>query len=284
MFVEVTCPECRHVVNVPAGKTAKCDNCRTRISAPAANEEPRSAFTPPCDTPPLATPPATPPTQPTTTPLAAPVSPSTELTSPSPAAIVAFVFGLLFFIPFVTQIIAVVAGSYALSTRKTGQRLVLAWIGVVLAALALVGWIAVFRSATTSVRTSFTMSGAPYASPGEPEAWQRTETMTAMVERIQRAATAYHRDFGEWPASLEALAGHGLPQGFRIPEDITYRAVPRTGGNHLDWLLVVSDEVSVDKQGNRLPEPHRLVARLDGGVELLPAKAVLELLDAQPIE
>jgi len=227
--------------------------------------------------------PDAPPTEPATTSFGVPVAPSAEATPPNTAAIVSFVFGLLFFIPFVTQVIALVVGCYALTTRKERQRVALAWAGITLAGLALLIWTGIFRFATTSVRTTFTISGAPYTSSEEPEDWQRAETLSATVERIQRAAIAYHRDFGAWPQSLEALAGHGLPPGFGVPDGITYRAVPADGDTRRDWALVVSGEISVDRHGNRLPKPHRLVARLDGGIDLLPVDAVAELLAAQPV-
>ena len=283
----MTCPGCRHVVDVPSGQTIKCHNCRTKIAAPsdfdAAHETPAPSTPPPTAmTPPLVPPPVGDQSVAATMPLG---SPDTgDARTQSTAGIVTLVFGLLFFIPFITQVIALVVGCFALVTRKDSQRTTLVWVGMTVAALALIGWVAFFGTVRMSFRTTFVGRGMPYAQSGAQPEWERTDRIVATMERVQRAALAYHRDFGEWPDSPESLAGHRLPQGFKTPEDLTYRPVPATWRNRLEWVLIVSSELTVDREGEALREPHRLLARLDGSLDLLPAGEVNAIVASQPSE
>jgi len=139
--------------------------------------------------------------------------------------------------------------------------------------------------------------------PGE-----QTGTLAKHMERIHSAARAYRRDYSEWPASIDPLVGVSLPSGYKMPTELAYRpppALPPTSSDLrptssgssltssdrlpasdplLDWVLVVSEAVDYDRDGNRLAEPHRLILRLGGKMELLPADAVNKLLASQEDE
>ena len=118
----------------------------------------------------------------------------------------------------------------------------------------------------------------------EEEAWDETGTLAEQVEQIHHAAAAYYRDFREWPGDISVLVGRSLPHGFKMSATLTYRSVPDSEYESYSWILIVSDVVRHDLDGERLSGPHRLICRLSGKVELLPASQVAALLDTQPVD
>jgi len=103
------------------------------------------------------------------------------------------------------------------------------------------------------------------------------------MEQIHRAAAAYYRDFKRWPDTVDAMSG-SLPPRFALSRQLTYRPVPQFASNSFDWVLIVSEPVQLDRSGNALDMPHRLVLLLNGKVELLPVAEVEAQLGTQPAE
>ena len=274
------------MVEVEPGQSAKCGNCGDRVRAPRPGV--------PTDQPPPVDPKAgvgiVPPT--TATPAAGvPTGAPPPSTVAEPvravtraASTVAFVSGLLFFIPFVTQVLAICAGVYAIARpRRPNERVILAWIGIVIALVALPGWLYVGNLFVTAARTATFTMGPSYR-PIQQESWEMTSGLVEQMKRIHRGASAYRRDFGKWPPDVDVLVGQSLPRGFKMPRGLTYRPVPPSEQQSYSWVLIVSDEVRAGPDGELLGQPHRLVCRLGGKVELLPAPQVSVLLNTQRTE
>ncbi|HNQ22088.1 MAG TPA: hypothetical protein PKK06_03240 [Phycisphaerae bacterium] len=102
------------------------------------------------------------------------------------------------------------------------------------------------------------------------------------LERIYQAVSVYRRDLGRWPDDVQALVGYALPNDFVMPARLTYRAVPQDTPGPVDWVLVISEPLNYDRSGERLPTPHRLILRLSGNIEFLPAAAAEELVPDAP--
>jgi hypothetical protein len=194
---------------------------------------------------------------------------------------VAFVFGLLFFVPLATQVIALASGAIAvLRPRKPNERVLIAWIGIIISGLALLGWFVFGRTLLGSARTA-AFWGAPVYTPGDDDARYRVGELAEWVDRIYAAAAADHRDFDRWPLRIEDLAGRLLPRDFTMPEGLTYRRPPTSQQRSTAWVLIVSGDVHYDLNGQDLDQPHRLMGRLGGKVELRPSEEVQALLDSQ---
>lgn len=210
--------------------------------------------------------------------------PPIPLPTTRPASIIAFVFGALVFVPIVTQVIAIGVGCTAVARRRRpDERVGLAWAGVILGTVALACWIPLvvsfaggLYSAVSVGRTSFVMPpGGLGAAENE---WERTGALAEEMQRVYSAATAYRRDFGRWPDSVDRLAGRWLPVGYSLPEQLEYRPAPPTADPRSGWLLLVSTGVRFGVQGNRLASEHRLALRLDGEIELVLSSEIQALL------
>lgn len=271
------------MVEVEPGQSAKCGNCGDLVRAPrrgvptdrspAVGPKALGEPVPPAKAPPAVGVPAGAPPPPT---VGLPIGPVTRA-----ASIVAFVSGLLFFIPFVTQVLAICAGVYAIARpRRPNERVVLAWIGMAVALVALPAWLYVGNLFVTAARTATFTMGRPYR-PIAEEPWEMTSALVEQMKRIHRGASAYRRDFGKWPSDVDVLVGRSLPRGFRMPAGLTYRPVPPSEQRSYSWVLIISDEVEVGPDGELLGQPHRLICRLSGKVELLPAPEVSVLLNTQ---
>jgi hypothetical protein len=115
----------------------------------------------------------------------------------------------------------------------------------------------------------------------EEESWDDTAALVEQMQRLQQAAAAYNRDFRRWPSDPTVLIGRFLPHGFDISSRLTYRPVPDFEQDSYSWILIVSDAVTGNVDGERLITPSRLICRLSGKIELLPAPQAASLLDAQ---
>ncbi|MGD2109091.1 MAG: hypothetical protein PVI86_06840 [Phycisphaerae bacterium] len=201
------------------------------------------------------------------------------------ASNVAFVLALLFFIPFVTQVAALAVGVYAVARKRLpNERVTLAWLSIVLSALVLPCWLVLFSTVTSFVSSARMFTAPPYAQPTPDEDWLVTGDLARQAERVFQAASAYYRDFGKWPDDLGVLVGRTLPRGFTLSPRLTYRPVPPSEDASTTWVLVVSDDLEHDLDGNRLADPRRLVVRLNGVIDLLPSAQVGALLATQPAE
>ncbi len=291
-MMELTCPECRHVVEVDATEATKCSNCGAMVFAPGRTPSLPSVET----TSPPAEPPST-ASQPSgstsagedrlqaqgTIPAAMdqPAAPTTRA-----AANVAFVLALLFFIPFVSQVVAIGVGLYAVARKRIpNERVTLAWLAIVLSALVFPCWLLLISTVTSFVSTARTriFTAPPYAQAPLDERWMVTSDLSDEMESVFNAASAYRRDFGKWPSSVDILVGKNLPSGFRLSRRLTYRPVPPSETRSFTWVLLVSDELQYYAFGERFETLHRLVLRLNGRVEALPSAQVETLLSGQPL-
>lgn len=279
--MEHTCPSCRHVVPLGAGGTGRCPNCGEIVVAPAAQRAGAPSAAPgPADAPPVQPPGRE----------ARPVPAPPRLTLPPErpvraVSIVALVCGLLFFLPFVPQALAVVFGLVAILRRRLPrERLAGAWVGLVLGCVAMAGWL-VTCAWTRSTAFTATFAGFGYLSgprgavEDEAEAAKAEEWATRM-ERAARAVNDHRRDFRKWPASLEEMGGTLLPADFKLPPALRYHAPPE-GHAPPDWVLLSSDPVLYDRVHEKLDSPHRLTIGIDEKLKCLPAEDVQAALDAQ---
>ena len=197
----------------------------------------------------------------------------------------AFVGGLLFCVPMVTQLVGICAALFALLRRRLpNERVALAWVGLILSIAALSAWVFFTLYAMNVSTTASFFAAAPRPARIDADGWERTGELIDEMERIHRAATAYYRDYKRWPDGVEPLAGRSLPRRFTMSPRITYRPVPPTETFSTDWALIVSEPVLYDTDGEPLKEPHRLVLRLNGKVEVLTEAEAKKLLAAQPTE
>jgi len=270
--MEMTCPECRHVVEVDPDQPTKCGNCGASVSAPAPVGKPQPFQSP--------EPPAAATQEPAPS---APDVPPVPITRAASNA--AFVLSLLFFIPFVPQVLAIGFGLFAVSRKRLpNERVTLAWLAIVLSGLIFPCWIVLITSVTSFLSTLGTFTAPPYAQSVLDGNWTAASKLTEEMERVHAAASAHRRDFAAWPRNLDTLIGSNLPHGFKLSHRLTFRPVPPSQVKSTTWVLLVSDELNHDIEGNQLGQPHRLVLRLNGRVEVLPASQVETLLAEQPLE
>ena len=272
----LTCPECRHVVEVDEAGVGRCPNCGSAVQPQAV------AFSGTASTP--AKPAAPPPTAPTP----APEEPS-YLAGPQTqvraASIVALVCGLLFFIPFVTQGLALIFGAFAVFRKRLPkERVAAAWVGIILAVLTLLGWVYAITN-LPAIRTWGPAFGPTWNEAGSVDnAWLQPSEWSDTMERVYRATATYHRDYHEWPASIEDLKGRSLPTGFTLPDELRYRPAPADSQSDPQWILMVSAETLFNLEADELHTRHRVILRLSGKIEVLPTDEVEALLAEQPLE
>jgi len=272
-----TCPSCHHVVAFTKDQlTRKCPNCGASVSLRDCTVPTALPDQPFGEAEQSAPPPNTPAGYAgqagadAIDRMTTPVIPVTRT-----ASIVAFIFSLLFFVPFITQLVALVIGLFAIfRPRQDNERVTLAWVGLVISMLAAFAWGLMFSLLIPSMQTRITWTVPPYATMPEDEDWQQTADLADTMERIYRAASAHHRDFGNWPDDVETLVGQSLPRGFKMPKILTYRRVPADQVGAFDWILIISEPLRYNRDGELLGLPHRLILRTNGKVEFLPSDKV----------
>jgi len=203
-----------------------------------------------------------------------------------PASIVCLVCGLVFFVPFVTQAVGLVAGGIAVFRRRlTNERVAAAWVGIILCVGGLIGWTAGITWFLSNQRSGvFAGAGAftvPATMSDQANEWMEPSDWETELERVYDAASAYRKDFGRWPASIDDLRGHSLPRGFELSQQLTYHPVPEDEMHNFKRLLIVSEVTRFDQEATELPVPHRMILRLGGTIESLPAAEVDRLLSEQ---
>lgn len=281
--VEVTCSACRHVVEVEPGRPGKCGNCGATVggappfSAPAEVAWGLDAVPP--------GPPTTPPGHDEPGPgfaageaaaLAGPVAVTRT------ASIVAFVCALLFFIPIVTQVVAITAALFAVvRARKPGERRALAWIGLAVAVLILPAWIFLIGLMNTSIATTRAFIWVPPTAVATTTDLNKTSELADEMKRVARAAAAYRRDFDRWPQDVAALVGRSLPRNFRLAPELTYHIVPDSMARDNTWILLSSSELNNGMDSEALDVPHRLLVDLVATVSLVPATEAASTLATQ---
>ena len=285
----VTCPACRHAIEAPEGEPVKCPNCgdavaaqdvRVPVSASGVPAGPRLPATPP-DRPGLVGDAPRETTASGDTPDEAEAGIARGVLSDAkrerppepvtrPASIVALVCGLLFFIPIATQVAALGFGLVAvLRRRRKRERVAAAWVGIVVAALALCGWIFLFQTAFNQAAGPRWTWTPPPMSPIPADAANRPAVLRDQMERVFIAAKAYRRDYAEWPPDVASLVGRSLPNAFDFADELRYRPVPEELASSFCWALIVSAPLEFDLNGAQLRSPRRLVLWLDGEIEQL---------------
>ncbi|MCP4248620.1 MAG: hypothetical protein GY778_16360 [bacterium] len=270
--MSLTCPSCRHNVEAPAdpgGGTVKCGNCGAAV-------------------------PVTPPVVPAVS-AGVPIAPvQPEAPASGGAALASLVLSLVFFIPFVTQVLALGFGLYALMRKAPdGRRPRAAWAGVILAVTVGMGWVLLMGSFAFRSGAGGGYVAVPYAGPGygrggvsvaaQADIGRRDQAHSAL-ERIGHAVAAYRRDMGRWPEQISELSPTYLST--HVLDEIDPDRTP--SANRLLTLLgdvdphndpperivCYSVRLVYDDLGEALRRPHRLVLRLNGDIEALEAEVV----------
>jgi len=267
--VAITCPSCRHSIEVPPDvdpQSVKCANCGARVPGAA---EPTSVTT--------FTPQAT--------------AGETPGTRPSASAITALVCSLIFFIPLVTQVLGLAFGVYALTRRSAKDRARgAAWAGIVLSLLIGAGWTLLLVNFSTTLTGGF--RGTPYGGywrgpTGHRETNEciarRTKIQSAL-EALDPALAAYRRDMGRWPQRLDDLTPTYLRESIldsidrdRTPTAarlVTFLADLDPAHDSLDKVVAYSVRLDCDDFGEKLNQPQRIVLLLGGQVATRDAATV----------
>jgi hypothetical protein len=268
--METTCPSCRHVVDLGEGTPRKCPNCGDVVYPP-------TSLTPPTAAPATEAAEADLPTSPLE-----PTSPNGVAQPHTRAApVVSFICGLLFCIPFVPQLVGLGVAVFALlRRRRPEERVGLAWAGLVLCLVAVGVWALVVGVARTRMLATGPVVLPPPAPTYTDDVWEASELADQMT-RIHQAASAYHRDYNKWPPDIVPLRGRALPAGFRMSPRLTYRPVPPGEAFSMDWVLIVSEPLKFDQDGEPLDQPHRLLLRLNGRIDAHPEAEAQNLLRSQ---
>jgi hypothetical protein len=199
------------------------------------------------------------------------------------SSVVSFVAGLLLCVPLIPQGVGICAAVVALARRRLPkERVGLAWAGLLLSLAGMTVWMIVL--VTLPGRTGTVGPVAPpLAGPTTPppDTWEHTSELIGQMNRVHQAANTYYRDYKRWPDGIEPMVGRSLPPSFKVSSRLTYRPVPPTEQLSMDRVLMVSDTVSFDEDGQPLDGPHRLILRLSGKVEALPEQQVQDLLNTQ---
>lgn len=276
--IEVTCPSCRHIVSVEAGAKRKCPNCGDLVwSLPPASATPPT--TPAAVPRPIAPPTEAPSPGATATFVTAPafVDTARANTTVSSTATAALVCGLLFFIPGITQLLAIGLGLFAIAKRRDNQRVAAAWVGLLMGLVTLAGWVLMFSFATSLTPGVMRWAVPPPTTPTDDTAGERVAKLAGELERLGVKITAYRRDYRKWPPAMEALVGRYLPDAYVLPKEILFRPPVNPENTPGDWVVAYSVELLYDQDGERLSSPHRLVLRLSGRVDLVKREELPEL-------
>lgn len=257
--MEITCPTCQHVIAVEPGESKRCPNCSYFVRAPSQRAAVIAGAVPPPGAP-----------RPVLQPL-----PSAD-GGVDPVANVAFVASVLFFIPAIPQLVAIVAGLMALLSSRPSKNRAMAVAAIAIGGTTLVAW--GFISCMVYVVVTTRMRAVSFPAPVVATEWRKTDELALSMERIQQAIQAYRRDFRRWPGRVEVLCGPYLPADFNLDPALRFRAPADPTTTDTRWIVLISKSVIMDRFGNVLDGPHHLVLRLAGNVELLPVQKLREAL------
>lgn len=276
--MEETCPYCRHVVSLPpqeGDRAVRCDNCGATLPRPEA----RFAGAVPAATP-------LPPQ---------PLSAAFAMQPPPDGlGVASLILGMVFFVPVVTQVLAIALGAAALLRRPTAQsgrgRSTAAWAGLILGVFFLLIWVYLGLRLITLSRTVVTMPmtsymATPYtgAADGEVDLQVESQAMYTALDQVSAAIRRYRNDYRHWPHRTEDLASMYLPASvgvLLIPQGP--KSAPRLwmvpgvdpDADSPDRIVAYSVRVRYGREAGPLSVPHRWVLRLDGRIELVPADEV----------
>jgi hypothetical protein len=205
-------------------------------------------------------------------------------------AIASLVCALLFFLPLVTQILAVCFGALALVRMgKSGGRRGLAIVGITLGLLLGAGWgallsgLGAWQPGGGGMATGYIGTGY-YGSPDQDRQAERSELIKSGLESISHAVSAYRRDMGRWPEDLGELVPTYLSQALldRVDPDgapepmrlIVLVADVDPRADRPDRIVAYSVPVTCDHTGKSFGSPRRWVLLLNGQIEIRDAVAV----------
>jgi hypothetical protein len=198
-------------------------------------------------------------------------------------SVATLVLGLLVMIPFATQGLALVLGCVAvLRRRQPGERVLIAWVGIILAIAALVGWI--MLTATILIAAPGPGMGPAFTGASSwagPGGLLDTFALVERGKRVQTATHGFQRDFQQWPGSLADLTGLYLPAEFRWPDALTYLPPPNDREPGPNWIIVHSKQVAHDLDGEVVSGPAVLVVPLDGEPEVVSPEELARRLALQ---
>ncbi len=266
--MELTCPQCRHVVTLddaPAHQP-RCHNCGATIPAPPADG--------PTPAGPTSAAPGNGAVQ-----AVAPVGPPPG----SGVAVAALVCALLFFIPLLPQAAAVVLAVYALvQLRSTEGRRAAAWAALILGLFVGAGWLLLVIGGLRAAFTGGAGYGTgyvvgPYAASATLEVHEgRLARIRNGLERIGAAVTAYRRDIGRWPQTLEDMVPTYLSNAVLDDVDPERASTERRLitlvpgvdplGDPPDTIVAYSARVTIGESGEQLAAPRRWVLLLNGEI------------------
>ena len=271
--MDLTCPQCRHTISVPVSagdRPVKCQNCGARVDLPESGEP---------------------------EPVAPPTDPRTYMPAPAPpgygAAIASLVCALIFFVPLVTQALAVGLGVYALIRLRGAEgRRAPAWAGLILGLIVGVGWSLLLAfSLSAWGRSGYTATSYVTLADSVGQG-KRLDRIRTGLERISYALSAYRRDMGRWPSDPEQLVPTYLAEAVldqvdpdRSPTNkrlITFVPGVDPLADPPDRIVAYSVPVQSDEFGERLASPQRWVLLLNGQTKALDAAEVEAALAEKP--
>jgi hypothetical protein len=224
----------------------------------------------------------------------APTGPAAALAIPQSTgdgvALAALIVSLLFFIPFLCQLTAVILGLVALfRPRDPGQSrgTALATVAIVLSVVVCTIWIGIFAGIARARSTGGTGAAGAYGYSGygagfDEAAMEQAAALKTCMEALAPAVRGYVRDYGAWPEDLDVL----VPVYLNRHHLNTVLTNTKEGGTWVRWIggidpnAVSADRVIAyslvvrhDDSGMALDEPKRWVLLYSGRLELLTAKA-----------
>lgn len=273
VLMDLTCPQCRHTVSVSApvtGGSTRCQNCGASIYLPEGHEA--GSAGPPPDR-----------------------RAGTAVRQPPGygAGIASLVCGLIFFVPLVTQALAVGLGVYALIRLRGAEgRRAPAWAGLILGLIVGVGWSLLLAfSLSAWGRSGYTATSYVTLADSVGQG-KRLDRIRTGLERISYALSAYRRDMGRWPSDPEQLVPTYLAEAVldqvdpdRSPTNkrlITFVPGVDPLADPPDRIVAYSVPVQSDEFGERLASPQRWVLLLNGQIKALDAAEVEAALAERP--
>lgn len=202
----------------------------------------------------------------------------------------ALLCGLLPFVPFASQLAAILLGVVGvLRARRLGSGFFAALIGLVLGGALLFGWTALTLAALTP-RSTQALRAASGVAGGSVSTYEEGAAAGELENALLQFAVAYagyHRDFRVWPTSASMLAPHYVSQQvvglFGDAGPLHY--LPPPEGTRLDAGVVVafSRRLSADSSFQALTTPKRYILRADGSVDFQDAVLIEAELSQQAL-
>ncbi len=213
---------------------------------------------------------------------------------PDGLGVASLILGMVFFVPVLTQVLAIALGAAALLRRPSAhplrERSTAAWVGLILGVFFLLVWVYLGLRLITLSQTVITMPMTPYiAMPytgttgGDLDLQVQSQALHGALDQVSAAVRRYRNDYRRWPRRTEDLASLYLPdsvgellapKGPKSAPQLWMAPGVDPDADPPDRIVAYSVQVHYDLEGERLSAPHRWVLRLDGRIELAPADEV----------